>query len=388
MQEYLLRYGELTLKGRNRKLFVQNLIQVLKPRLSVLGGTYQALHKKLLVATDAPQDQVRRILETISGLTSISPIYRTNHDLTSIKALAWQLVSQFRGSGLKFAVKGKRPNKRFPMTSMDMQTVIANDIYQRGFDLPVDLKRPDLTLEFSIEMHDTFMNIVRWPGIGGLPINPRTRFGLLLSGGLDSPVAGYLMQKRGAHLMPIYFHTPPYTVDGAKDKVIDLARVLARYQNHMDLHVVNFTRIMKTLVADCPAECLVILSRRLMMRVATQIMKRHRGHALITGESLGQVASQTIENMAVINEGVPLPILRPVVGMDKVEIIQIARRIGTYEISIQPFEDCCSLFSPKEPVTKASSKRIQAIESNLDIETLVQDAVAGLETITLQPEFE
>lgn len=387
MQAYLLRYGELTLKGRNRNRFIDALIAIIKPRLAVLGGRFKKQHKKLLVFSDAPPADVRRVLATVAGVSSISPMYRTSHDLNDIIELSWQLCGPYRGSGKTFAARAKRPNKRFAIPSTDLQLAVAHALFERGLDLKVDLRSPQITLEISVEVHETWCMVERWPGMGGLPIDRRSRHGLLLSGGLDSPVAGHLIQKRGGQLQAIYFHTPPYTQEGAKDKAIELASKLALYQNQMKLHIVNFTSIMKALVSECDERCLVVLSRRFMMRIAANIMGRERGHSLVTGESLGQVASQTIENIGVIGDGLPLPVLRPLIGMDKQEIIAIARRIGTYETSIQPFEDCCSLFSPQEPVTRVSLRRIHQMESGLDIQTMVCDAVAQTELLELTPDF-
>ncbi len=387
MQSYLLRYGELVLKGRNRRNFVNELLAVLKPRLKILDGRFRSLHKKLIVTTDAPPEQVRALLSTIAGITSISPVYICSHDPDEIIECAWTLVKPFIGSGRSFSVRAKRPNKRFPIRSTELQTMVADSLYMRGLDLPVDLKNADLNLNISTEVHDTWLSVEKWPAMGGLPIQKRNVHGLLLSGGIDSPVAGYLIQKRGGQIQAIYFHTPPYTVEEAKDKVIELAQILSKFQNQLKLHIVSFTGVMKAIVADCDPSCMVVLSRRFMMRIATEIMRQESGHSIITGECLGQVASQTIENMGVIGEDVPYPILRPLIGMDKQEIIRVARRIGTYETSIQPFEDCCSLFAPAEPATRVSLRKIHRMESALKIDDLVSQALNQTETMILTPKF-
>ena len=382
---YLLRFGELALKGKNRKIFVDDLIRIVKPRVRHLKGRIEKGHQRLVLHCDAEVQDVKAAMSTVFGLTGISPIWRTSRGLDSVVDLAWQLIEPFAGSGQTFAVKARRGDKHFPMTSMDLQRRVAEALFKRGLDLDVNLSKPQLCLQVKMGFQHAWVSMETWPGLGGLPIHQRSRFGLLLSGGIDSPVAGNLMQKRGAHLDAIYFHTPPFTVEAAKEKVVDLAQILAGYQNRLHLHVVNFTEVMKTLRADCDEGDVVVLSRRFMMRIAAEIMKKIKGHALITGESLGQVASQTIENIAAINHGVPFPILRPLIGMDKREIIGISQRMGAFEASIRPFDDCCSLFSPKHPNTRAKVPLLEAQEQNLDVEGLVQRALEQTEEMVLRP---
>ena len=381
-ETYLLRYGELALKGRNRNRFVDDLVQIIRPRIKPLGGTVEKKHKKLIVHCNAEPDQVRQALSTVFGLTSISPIWKTSHDLQDIKDLCWNLVQAHAGSDKTFAVRARRANKRYPITSPDLQKQIATDLLERGLNLKVDLKAPDVYVGVNIDFTNTWVHTETWPAGGGLPVARTPLHGLLLSGGIDSPVAGNLIQKRGGALEAIYFHTPPFTVEAAREKVIDLCEVLARYQNGLKLHVVNFTEMMKTIRSDCHEAYTVVISRRMMMRAASRIMAEMGGRSLVTGESLGQVASQTIENIAAVNDGVPYPILRPLIGMDKQEIINHAIEMGTYDISIRPAQDCCSLFSPKDPITRARMDQIEKDEARLETEALLDAAMELTDVMT------
>jgi thiamine biosynthesis protein ThiI len=380
---YLLRLGEVTLKKRNRKWFITNLIRILKPRVVLLDATIERRHKKLLLITKAPREEVKKALSTVFGLVGVSPVYRMNHDMNHIQESCLELMKPHFGTGKTFAVKAKRVKKDFPLNSPEIQEAVAGYLFDHSLDLPVRLKSPDLALSISIEFKEAWISLETWPGLGGLPVARKNRFGLLLSGGIDSPVAGNLIQKRGGMLEAIYFHTPPFTVESAKDKVIDLAEILAGYQNGLNLHVVNFSHVMKTLKSTCHDSLMVVLSRRFMMRVAEKIILERGGNALVTGESLGQVASQTIENIGVVNEIASLPILRPLIGMDKVDIIRWARKMDSFETSIRPYEDCCSLFAPEEPATRATPSRVRREEARLDIDELVNSSLEQTELYTL-----
>ena len=371
---YLVRFGELALKKKNRDRFVDDLVRILKPRLKPIQGKIELRHKKLIVHSNADPEAVRDVFKTVFGVSGISPIWRTTHDMDAIYDLAWTLLSPHANSGKSFAIRARRPNKRFPHKSPDIDCMVASEVLRRDLNLPVNLSSPDLTLGISVEIQETWVWLETWPGLGGLPVCNYNKHGLLLSGGIDSPVAGNLIQKRGGSLSAIYFHTPPYTVPAAEEKVIDLAEVLASYQNGLNLYTVNFTQAMQTLRSESDPRFTVILSRRLMMRVATKILAREGGQSIVTGESLGQVASQTIENITAIGEGVALPILRPLIGMDKTEITRRARAIGSYDISIRPFDDCCSLFSPKNPVTKANLRVVHSLEAKLPMAELADQA--------------
>ncbi|PIE89779.1 MAG: tRNA 4-thiouridine(8) synthase ThiI [Acidobacteria bacterium] len=380
---YLLRLGEVTLKKRNRNWFINNLVRIIKPRVRHLDAKLEKRHKKLLLYTEAPADEVRKALKTVFGLVGVSPIFKTTRDMEDIKKTALELVKPHFESQKSFSVKAKRTQKTYPVKSPDIQRQVAEYLFEHGLNLKVDLKHSELTLLISVEFKETWLSLETWPCLGGLPVSSKNKFGLLLSGGIDSPVAGNLIQKRGGYLEAVYFHTPPFTVESAKDKVIDLAEILSRYQNGFNLHIVNFTEVMKTIKANCHDSLMVVLSRRFMMRVAERIMTEKGGQALVTGESLGQVASQTIENISIANSVVTMPVLRPLIGMDKTEIISWSRKIDAYETSIRPYEDCCSLFAPEEPATRASARKVQHEESKLDINGLVERALEQTESIRL-----
>lgn len=383
---YLLRFGEMAIKGRNHERYVDDLIRILKPRLAPLDGKVEKLHKKLLIRCDAPLDQVRAALSTVFGIVSISPIWRLPLDLESIKEKAWLLLKRFKRSNLKLAVKVKRANKNFPMKSNDISREIAIDLFRRGLELPVDLKNPDLPLGVIIDQSEVWIHLETWPGLAGLPVCEFNRYGLLLSGGIDSPVAGNMIQKRGGQLEIIYFDTPPYTTDGAREKVLALSELLAAYQNELVLHTVNMTQAMQSIRALADSAYTVLLSRRLMMRVAERLLESCQ--ALITGESLSQVASQSIENMMVVHQATQKLLIRPLVGLDKQEIIQRAEAIGSFEISKRPDQDCCSLFAPKNPVTRAKLEDVLEQEYRLPMEQLLEACLNSVQQTRIKPDFQ
>lgn len=384
---YLIRIGEITLKKRNRSRFLNALVQAIRQRLAGLEFHLEPRHKKLLLKCSAAPDLIQSRLSTVFGITGISPIWKCALDLEAIQNLSWSLCQDKRQSAKDFGVRVRRNNKNFPIKSMDCQAQIGSFLLKNGLNLPVNLKSPDLAINVSLEFKEAWVWTETWPGRGGLPQVGDSRHLLLLSGGIDSPVAGNLIQKRGGTLAAVYFHTPPYTLDAAKEKAIDLAHVLAGFQAQLDLYIVPITRIMKRLLSDCDNGYSVVLARRFMMRIATRLAEQHGYHALVTGENLGQVASQTIQNIHCINEGVPLPILRPLIGLDKLEIVGLAEKLGSFEISIRPHQDCCSLFAPEDPVTKATLTRIRSMEEPLPIVDMVEEALAETEVQTIRPQI-
>lgn len=381
---YLLRYGELALKGRNRDRFESELLSTLKARIKPLQGRLEKLHKRLLLHCEAEPAEVRQALSTVYGLSSVSPIWRTHHKPDQIVDLAWKLVKEHVDSGKTFAVKVRRSNKQYPIESTDLQRLVAKALTERGLNLPVNLKEPQLCLGITIDFTFAWLYLDTWQGLGGLPVSRASKHLLLLSGGIDSPVAGNLIQKRGGFLEAIYFHTPPFTVDEALRKVEDLCGVLAAYQGEIQLHVVNFTEIMKALRAVCRPSYTVVLSRRLMMQTAERVAGARGCLSLVTGECLGQVASQTIENIGAIEDNLALPVLRPLIGFDKLEIVGRARALGTFPISTRPFEDCCSLFSPKDPLTRARRHLVRLEVEKINPDPMVEEAADQVSSQTIE----
>lgn len=380
---YLVRIGEIALKKRNRKRFLQALQAGIALRTRDLHLEILPQHKKLLLRCAAPAELLRRRLASAFGIAGISPLWTCSHRLEDIQQLCWQLVQPHRGSARSFAVRARRIRKNLPFGSMDVERQVGADLLARGLGMQVNLKHPELEIQISLEYQNSWISLETWPGPGGLPQLGDSRHLLLLSGGIDSPLAGNLIQKRGGTLAAVHFHTPPYTVEAAREKAHDLAALLARFQGELTLFQIPITRFMKRVLADCQQRYAVVLSRRFMVALAGELARRHGIHSLVTGESLAQVASQTIQNMAVIEQGCELPILRPLIGFDKLEIVARAISLGSFPISTRPEQDCCSLFAPAEPVTKASLSLVQAMEAVLPMAELMEDALAEVETCHL-----
>ncbi|MEG0824879.1 MAG: tRNA uracil 4-sulfurtransferase ThiI, partial [Oscillospiraceae bacterium] len=282
-----------------------------------------------------------------------------------------------------FKVESKRADKSFPMTSIQLSQYVGGELQELFPHLAVDVHNPELTVQLEVRDYAAFVHANPQPGAGGLPVGINGKAVSLLSGGIDSPVSSWMMAKRGLELEMVHFFSPPYTSPEAKQKVLDLAKLLTPWCGRVRVHVVPFTAIQEELRRKCPEELFTIIMRRFMMRIAARVAHLTAAHALVTGESLGQVASQTMLAMNCTGNVVDMPIFRPVVGMDKEEIVQIARRIGTFETSIQPFEDCCTVFTPKHPRTRPKMDEVDAAEADLDIQALVDDAVHNIERITI-----
>ena len=383
----VLRWGEIFLKGQNRPFFERRLVDNVRRALAGLAGArVEKLHARLLV--EVPAEAVRRALgrlERVFGLTSLSPARVVEQDLEAIAAEAVRqardLVAR-RGGRPTFKVETRRPDKRFPLASPEVSREVGARIIE-ATGLPVDVHDPEVTVGVEIGVERTFVWAETLPGAGGLPVGVTGRVNLLVSGGIDSPVAGWLAMKRGCALQATYFHAFPYTGDKTREKVIDLCRLLAGWSatGELPLRVVHFTEVQKALRDAGPGELAVVLYRRMMMRVATILADQGRALALVTGENLAQVASQTLENLAVIEEAAGLPVLRPLLTYDKVETMALARRIGTYETSILPYDDCCSLFVPEHPATRAHLEAVQAVEARLDVSKMAADLAAAAELV-------
>jgi thiamine biosynthesis protein ThiI len=385
----IVRHGEISLKGLNRPFFEDTLVKNIKRALRKYEGLKifkkdSRIYIENLGATDP--DQVAREATKVFGVVSVSIATKLDSDMEQIKTLAQKLVAQklVAGHFVSFKVQTKRANKNFPLQSQEISKEVGAFILKHCSDLKVDVHSPDLTVYLEIRDY-AYLYTEKIPGFGGMPYATNGKALLLLSGGIDSPVAGWLMAKRGVELEAVHFHSYPFTSERAKEKVINLARILAKYCRSITLHIVNLLEIQQALRANCPEEIFTLLSRRYMMFIAEKIALQNNCSGLITGESIGQVSSQTIQSLAVTNAAVELPIFRPLICMDKAEITNLALKIETYETSILPYEDCCTVFLPKRPATKPKLEKVLKAEALLNREILISDAMSKVETLTIRP---
>ncbi len=385
-QLVLIKYGEIILKGLNRPFFEDALVKNIKAALpKEFKGTVHRAQATIYVEPDDPDtiDDIIRRLTKVFGITSLTRAFCLPKDLEGMQKGAAEVLAPTLRAINSFKVEAKRADKKFPMTSPEICREVGGYLHDAFPHLTVDVNHPDETVMVEVREQYAYVYCGRVKGAGGMPVGSNSKATLLLSGGIDSPVAGYMTAKRGVRLNAVHFFSYPYTGERAKDKVLTLAKLLADYNPRFDVHVVPFTEAQLAIKKNCPAEQLTIIMRRLMMRIAEEIAVKTGAKALVTGESIGQVASQTVEALGVTDAVTNIPVFRPVIGMDKEEIVTIARQIGTFETSILPYEDCCTIFTPKHPNTKPKLDRIEASEAKLDIEKLVADAVAGTEVITV-----
>lgn len=378
--------GELALKGKNRKFFEDKLIGKMRKAINDIG--YDSFTKdqgKIYIASDLKdEDLIIERLKKVFGLVYISPCYKIEKDEETIAETIKIMVQEKldKDNVKTFKVDTNRVDKTYPKKSPEISREMGAVVLRNfGDKISVDVHNPDFRVFIDIK-EDAYVYVDRYEGRGGLPVGTNGRGLLLLSGGIDSPVAGFMMAKRGVEVSAIHFHSYPFTSERAEDKVKDLAEILTFYTGKIRMYSVNLLEIQKSINKNCPPEEMTILSRRFMMRLADRIAEDNHIDAIITGENLGQVASQTMKSMSVINQTVERPILRPLVGFDKVDIIDIARDIETYETSILPFDDCCSLFLPDRPVTKPELSDIERSEEALDIDGLVESAIKNM-TVTM-----
>ncbi len=378
----LVRYGEIALKGKNRGQFEQQLHRNLKEAVRDAGGTVTRLHGRFIIeGEEEERDRMLQNLSRVFGVVSLSHVYETELDRQAIEALALNMVREAMPHGHKsFRVETRRANKDFPYTSPEFSGLLGFHIQQHYPELTVDLKNPSLTISVEIGYKNAFLYMDRLPGPGGLPVGVTGRALLLLSGGIDSPVAGWLSMKRGLTIEALHFHSFPFTGKHAQEKTVDLCRKLTAYTHKIALHMINVAAIQKELRAQCPDELGIILLRRMMLRLASTLCAERDLQAVITGDNLGQVASQTLESLDTISRAVDMLILRPLLGMDKSEIIALATAIDTYETSIRPYEDCCTVFLPKKPVTRPKIEIVEKYEEGLDMNSLPAKAMESLET--------
>ncbi len=396
-KSFLIKYGEIGVKGKNRYLFENALVQQIKYALKRIDGDFYVHKAEGRVYVDASgdydYDEVIDNLRTVFGISGICPmIFAEDEGFDKLKVFVTDHMKKVYSGvpeGTTFKVYARRSNKRYPLDSMELNALLGEAILDAMPALKVDVHNPDITLFVEVrEKIYVYSEII--PGPGGMPVGTGGKAMLLLSGGIDSPVAGYMIAKRGVKIDAVYFHAPPYTSERAKQKVIDLAKKVSRYTGPIYLHIINFTDIQLAIYEKCPQDELTIIMRRYMMRIAETIAKETGCLGLITGESIGQVASQTLASLAVTNEVCTLPVFRPCIGMDKLEIVDLSQKIDTYETSILPYEDCCTIFVAKHPVTKPSLDIIAKHEHNLDevIDDLVKTALDTRETIIVSTEKE
>lgn len=379
----VLRVSEIFLKGQNRRIFVRQFARNARRLLKGTGAEFESMYLRFLVHyPEGKQQVVLDRLNYLFGLHSMSPATLVEPELESIAAQSMEQASALP-KGSTFKIETNRRDKRFPMNSMKVSMEVGGRIHtELGY--PVDVHKPDNVIHIEIGDQRSFVYTKTLPGPGGLPVASSGRVGLLLSGGIDSPVAGYAAMRRGCQLSAIYFHSFPYTGDKTKEKVLDLAKILARCQGSLRVHVVHFTDVQKQLREHGKPELAILLYRRMMMRTACKIASGDHLKALVTGENLGQVASQTLENIHVIEDASTLPILRPLITYDKTDIITQAQSIGTFETSILPYDDCCSLFVPKHPATRARIKDLVRSEEGLDLDVIAQGLADNAEQIVVE----
>lgn len=380
----LLKYGEIILKGLNRPIFEDKLVKNI--RLTA-GGDIEKIQKAQATIYVEPKknadaQELALRLSNVFGIVSAAVATVVEKDLDKISDTAKSLVE--KASGKTFKVETKRADKRFPYTSPEISAAVGEAVYEAFPHLAVDVKNPEILVSVEIRDFAAYVYLDKIAGIGGMPTGTNGKATLLLSGGIDSPVAGFMIAKRGVELSAVHFYSYPYTSERAKQKVLDLAKILAEYCGEIKVSIVPFTDIQLEINQKCPQDQMTVIMRRIMMYISNVIAAGNGSHALVTGESIGQVASQTIEALAVTDDAAAIPVFRPLIGMDKEEIVKISRKIGTFETSILPYEDCCTVFTPKHPNTKPRLEKIMQSEALLDVESLVKAAVDGTEEVVIK----
>lgn len=383
----LLKLGEVVLKGLNRRSFEQKLVGNVRRRLLGLGNFHvSCLQSTIYVEPmddEADLDAAYAAMRDVFGIVKISRAAACEKDKNAIARLAIEYLQEDMLHAKSFKVESKRSDKSFPLTSIQLSQYVGGELAEAYPDCAVDVHQPELTVFVEVRDLAAYVHAQPVDGAGGMPVGSNGNAITLLSGGIDSPVSSYMIAKRGIHLIPVHFFSFPYTSQQAKEKVVELARLLTAYCGSMTLEIVPFTHIQEEIRDKCPEEYFTLIMRRFMMRIAEQIALRTGSKAIVTGENLGQVASQTMEAMATTQAVTSLPVLQPLIGMDKEEIVKAARRIGTFETSILPYEDCCTVFTPRHPKTHPKVFEVEAAESVLDVKALVEEALSGIERIRL-----
>ena len=388
---FLIKYGEIGIKGKNRYLFEDALVKQIRHALKHVEGEFEVRKEQGRIYVDTLSDyefdEVVEALKRVFGIVGICPVVVTEDEGFEklAEVVTDYLEKEYDSHTQTFKVDSRRARKNYPKNSMELNADLGEKILDAFPEMKVDVHKPEMVLNVEIrEKIYIYSRII--PGAGGMPVGTNGKAMLLLSGGIDSPVAGYMIAKRGVKIDAVYFHAPPYTSERAKQKVVDLASIVARYSGPINLHVVNFTDIQLYIYEKCPHEELTIIMRRYMMKIAEHFAKETDSLGLITGESIGQVASQTMQSLAATNEVCTMPVYRPLIGFDKQEIVDVSLKIDAYETSILPYEDCCTIFVAKHPVTKPNINIIKRSETKLEekIDELVKEAIDSTETIWVE----
>jgi thiamine biosynthesis protein ThiI len=387
----LLKEGEVVLKGLNKRYFEQKLTQNIRRRIKPFGAFQVTVLQSVIYVEpkddEADVDGAFEALQKVFGIMTLTKAIACEKDPDIILQTAKEYLHEELSQAKTFKVESKRSDKGFPMTSIQLSQYVGGEIDEAYDNLTADMHNPEIVVHLEVRDRAAYVHGRPVPGAGGMPVGSNGTAVSLLSGGIDSPVSTYMMAKRGLRIIPVHFFSFPYTSELAKEKVIDLAKILTGWCGRLFVEIVPFTHIQEEIRAKCPEEYFTIIMRRMMMRIADEIAKKNACGAIITGESLGQVASQTMEAMLATGDAATLPVLRPLVGMDKEEVIKIARNIGTFDTSILPYEDCCTVFTPRHPCTHPKLAKVLEAEAALDVETLVQEALDGREMVKLDPRF-
>ena len=380
MRVILIKYGELSTKKGNRNFFINTLYNNVKSKLGMYDVSINKDRAKMTIKfRDEDLDDIVKIVGKVFGIHTFNIAYLCDSDEDAIKSTVMEVVSNTNFN--TFKVDTKRSDKRFPIHSGDLNRILGGMILKNVTNIKVDVHNPDLLLKVEIREDGTYIYYNSFNGSGGYPVGTQPKGMLMLSGGIDSPVAGYLAMKRGIVIDAVYFEAIPHTSLEAREKVITLCRKLSSYTNHINLHIVNFTTIQEEIYKNCREDYCITIMRRMMYRIMEKLATKYNGLAIINGESVGQVASQTLTSMSVINSVTNMPVIRPLACLDKLEIMDIARKIDTYETSILPYEDCCTVFVPKHPVINPKIETAIKEENKFDYDRLINEAVDSLNTI-------
>ena len=385
----LVRYGELTLKGTNRKIFINQLKDNVKRALIPLSGYHVKGKRDRMYIELSPEADINEIIQRLSkvyGIKSISPVIKIDKNEEKINQSAIQLSHDFE-KGSTFKVDVKRVDKSFRLDTYELQRQVGGAILKENNNITVNVKNPDYEIKIEVRMDAIYIYEKVIAGAGGLPVGTGGKTLLMLSGGIDSPVAGIEVMKRGVTVEAIHFHSPPFTSEKAKDKVIELTRILAERVGPIKLHLVPFTEIQKQINKVVHPRYTMTSTRRMMMRISDKVVHQINANAIVNGENLGQVASQTLKSMYAINHVTATPVLRPLLTLDKEDIIKKAKELGTFETSIQPYEDCCTIFTPKNPVTEPDFDKVIKYESVFNFDEMIENAVENIETLTIDQNY-